>query len=98
MAKTLHEKEIMDACVADIQNMIRLVRPGKEWRIKYVEITPETLAEFTEWQRERFGLDMRKEVICIWDEDDCLLYIVDVYAESVLYAMANLMKLIADKY
>lgn len=99
MAKTQREKEQLDSGCATIANLARMIRPGKEWRIRYVEITPETLmSEFTEWDRARFNLNLHTEVIGIWDEDDHLLYVVYIEAESVMYALSRLMTLMADKF
>lgn len=64
--------------------------------ITYRKETEESLNDYTEWGRQRFGLRPGEEYFYIWRGS--LLYAVCVTADSVLTAAHELMELIAKKF
>jgi hypothetical protein len=65
----------------------------------------ESIADFTEWERERNELFIGHEYFLIWEVPDPyaidpfhLLYAVNVSADSVLTAVSELMNLVSRKF
>lgn len=77
-------------CVTD------MVRPYAHLEITYHKQTEESLKDFTEWGKQRFGLRPGEEYFFLWRGE--LLYVVCITADSVLTAAHELMALIAKKF
>ena len=77
-------------CVTD------MVWPYAHVEITYRKETDESLNDYTEWGRQRFGLMAGGEYFFVWRGQ--LLYVVCVNADSVLTAAHELMALIAKKF
>ena len=92
----------MNHCIRQVQNILHIIRPKKKWYIYYDKMNSENICQYTEWQRQYHGIRTGDEYIFIREDDEnCdfpLLYVVNVSAESTLFAMSNLMKLLADKF
>jgi hypothetical protein len=80
-------------------SLVRMARPEKDIDIAYARETPESVADFTEWQRELKRIYAGNEYFHIWDgRDGSLLYAVNVTSDSLLTAASELMQLIARKF
>jgi len=92
----------INQCINYVQGILNTIRPKKKWRIYYDKMNPENICQYTEWQRQYHGIRTGDEYIFIREDDEHgdfhLLYVVNVSAESTLFAMSNLMKLLADKF
>ena len=84
--------------IMQIQGILQMLRPEKKWEILYAKMTDEVLNNLTDWQKEYHGIRKSDEYFLIFDDEGCLLYALNVSAESTLYSLSNLMKLLADKY
>ena len=78
------------------RNVMDMVWPYAHVEITYRRETAESLNDYTEWGRQRFGLLSGEEYFFIWRGE--LLYVVCVSADSVLTAAHELMDLIARKF
>lgn len=79
--------------------VIRVARPESDIDIAYARETPESVADFTEWQRESKHILAGNEYFHIWDGlTGCLLYTVNVTSDSLFTAASELMQLIARKF
>ena len=67
-------------------------------RLEYRNENYESVKRFTEFTRERLGILPGMEYIYVYDSDGYLLYAVNVTADSVLTAIAELMDLISRKF
>ena len=84
--------------IVQIQGILQMLRPEKKWRIVYKKVTDAVLDTLTDWQKQYHGIRKNEEYFFIWDEEGCLLYVLNVSAESTLYSLSNLLKLLADKF
>ena len=86
----------------NIQKIMHMLNPKKadNWVLMYKVFTEETIkTDVTEWQRTYHNLRPKDEYVMIYEWDSkALLYVVNVSAESVMYALSNVMKLLADKF
>lgn len=97
MERMLKESEI-NYGVVQIQGILQMLRPEKRWRIMYAKVTDDVLNIFNDWQKKYHGIRKNEEYFFIWDDEGCLLYVLNVSAESTLYSLSNLLKLLADKF
>ena len=80
-------------------SLVRMARPDSDIDIAYAQETPESVADFTEWQRELKRIYAGSEYFHIWDgRSGSLLYAVNVTSDSLLTAASELMQLIANKF
>ena len=83
--------------IMQIKGILQMLRPEKVWKITYAKMNGDNIEEFSEWHRQYHGIRAGDEYFFIW-EGDSLLYAGNVSAESALYSLSNLMKLLADKF
>ena len=83
-----------------IRAILQMLKPEKRWIISYAKITSENITNFSDWNIQYHGIRTGDEYFFIWEDspERPLLYVVNVSAESTLYSLANLMKLLADKF
>ena len=84
--------------IMQIESILQMIRPEKRWRIMYAKVTDDVLNSFSDWQKQYHGIRKNEEYFFIWNEEGCLLYVLNVSAESTLYSLSNLLKLLADKF
>lgn len=68
--------------------------------VTYLEMTPENISRFTDWDKRYHGLHTGEEYYFIYanDEPDHLLYVVNVTSDSLTTAAYELMDLLARKF
>ena len=94
----------IDSCLRNIRNIMNLARPDMPLRIEYWKISENpalgsSIHNFTEWEQRYFHIMTGEEYFFIWDEEeDRLLYVVNVTGDSVLTALSELMNLIGKKF
>lgn len=72
--------------------------------VRFLKLTPELIAGFTEWDVKRFGLLSGNECYFIYATDETpdakeeLLYVVNVTCDSLMTAAYELMDLLARKF
>lgn len=84
-------------------NMLRLARPERKLTIGYVVPNDNTIGRYTEWQRVSKGILTGNEYFLVWDcepyeEPPKLLYAMNVSADSLLTAAAELFELLHRKF
>lgn len=85
----------MEFVAQEITTLVnRFVRDPIE--ITYRRETEESVKDYTEWGRQRFGIHSGFEYFYVWRGE--MLYAVDVTADSVLTAAEELMRLLAEKF
>ena len=97
------EQQMNDAIQFGIGPILAKVNEAKRaaWNIVYKDHPEEDWLNMTttEWERKRFHLRPGGEWILIWDNvTEDLLYAIDVSADSVLTALAELMDLLSRKF
>jgi len=100
-----HRTEQMKRVASQMETIVKENGRRNDIAITYCEMDAESLADFTEWERERNELFIGHEYFLIWEVPDPhnidpfhLLYAVNVSADSVLTAVAELMNLVSRKF
>lgn len=100
-----HRTEQMERVATQMDTIVKENGRRDDITITYCEMDAESIADFTEWERERNKLFIGHEYFLIWEVPDPyaidpfhLLYAVNVSADSVLTAVAELMKLVSHKF
>lgn len=100
-----HRTEQMERVASQMETIVRENGRRNDIAITYCEMDAESIADFTEWERERNELFIGHEYFLIWEVPDPhaiepfhLLYAVNVSADSVLTAVAELMNLVSRKF
>ena len=88
----------MQMALEHVTDMLRELRPNKRWYLDYFRETETSIADFTAWDRERFRMYPGEEYITVRNEDQHLLYVLHVSANSVLCCMAELFELLTEKF
>ena len=93
----------INACLRNVRSIMDTVRPDKPLRIEYWKISEDpavgvSIHNFTDWERKYFGIGNGGEYFFIWEDEEYLLYVVDVTGDSVLTALSELMNLIGRKF
>ena len=88
---------------AKINDLVDVYGRRNDIIIKYQKLTKESIAEFSDWDRKRFGLISGEECFFVYEvnpdsEKDSLLYVVFVTGDSLLTAAKELMELVANKF
>lgn len=85
--------------------LLKMTRPERDLGIAYVKPDDEIIEQFTEWQRQRNDIRTGDEYFLVWDyapdwetDDPDLLYAVNVTADSLLTAAAELTALLGRKF
>lgn len=90
-----NKQEEINRGLAAITKYLKTLKPQKVWQIYY------TIAEehhnFTEWERQYFGILNGEEYLLIYDSVK-LLYVINVTGDSTLTALSELMDLLARKF
>ena len=84
--------------IASIHGILRAINPKKNWLIVWKKMDDEAMSALTDWQREYHRIRKNQEYFLIYNDEGCLLYALNVSAESTLCSLSNLMKLLADKF
>ena len=97
--------EQMERVASQIETIVRENGRRNDIAITYCEMDAESLADLSEWECERNELFIGHEYFLIWEVPDPysidpfhLLYAVNVSADSVLTAAAELMNLVSKKF
>ena len=100
-----HRTEQMERVATQMETIVKENGRRNDIAITYCEMDAESIADFTEWERERNELFIGHEYFLIWEVPDPyaidpfhLLYAVNVSADSVLTAVAELMNLVCRKF
>ena len=100
-----HRTEQMKRVASQIETIVKENGRRGDIAITYCEMDAESIADFTEWERERNELFIGHEYFLIWEVPDPhnidpfhLLYAVNVSADSVLTAVSELMHLVCRKF
>jgi hypothetical protein len=100
-----HRTEQMKRVASQIETIVKENGRRGDIAITYCEMDAESIADFTEWECERNELFIGHEYFLIWEVPDPfaiepfhLLYAVNVSADSVLTAVAELMNLVCRKF
>jgi len=100
-----HRPEQMKRVASQMETIVKENGRRKDISITYCEMDAESIADFTEWERERNELFIGHEYFLIWEvPDPCdidpfhLLYAVNISADSILTAAAELMHLVCRKF
>ena len=100
-----HRTEQMKRVASQMETIVKENGRRNDIAITYCEMDAESIADFTEWERERNELFIGHEYFLIWEVPDPhaiepfhLLYTVNVSADSVLTAVAELMNLVSRKF
>ena len=100
-----HRTEQMERVATQMETIVKENGRRNDIAITYCEVGAESIADFTEWERERNELFIGHEYFLIWEVPDPyaidpfhLLYAVNVSADSVLTAVAELMNLVSRKF
>ena len=100
-----HRPEQMERVATQMDTIVKENGRRNDIAITYCEMDAESIADFTEWERERNELFIGHEYFLIWEVPDPhaiepfhLLYAVNVSADSVLTAVAELMNLVSRKF
>ena len=94
----------IDACLRNIRNIMNIARPDMPLRIEYWRISEDpavgsSIHNFTELEQQYYHIFDGEEYFFIWDEqEDHLLYVINVSGDSVLTALSELMNLIGRKF
>ena len=84
--------------IMQIESILHMIHPEKKWRILWTKIDDEAWNCLSDWQKQYHGIIKNQEYFLIFDEFGALLYALNVSAESTLFSLSNLMKLLADKF
>ena len=97
--------EQMNHVASQIETIVKENGRRNDIAITYCEMDGEYIADFTEWERNRNELFIGHEYFLVWEVPDPyaiepfhLLYAVNVSADSVLTAVAELMDLVSVKF
>jgi len=100
-----HRTEQMERVATQMETIVKENGRRNDIAITYCEMDAESIADFTEWERDRNELFIGHEYFLIWEVPDPyaidpfhLLYAVNVSADSVLTAVAELMNLVSRKF
>lgn len=100
-----HRTEQMERVATQMETIVKENGRRKDIAITYCEMDAESIADFTDWECERNELFIGNEYFLIWEVPDPhnidpfhLLYAVNVSADSVLTAVAELMHLVSRKF
>ena len=100
-----HCTEQMKRVASQMDTIVKKNGRRKDIAITYCEMDAESLADFTDWQCQKNKLFIGYEYFLIWEVPDTyaikpyhLLYAVNVSADSVLTAVAELMNLVYRKF
>ena len=100
-----HRTEQMERVATQMETIVKENGRRKDIAITYCEMDAESIADFTDWECERNELFIGHEYFLIWEVPDPyaidpfrLLYAVNVSADSVLTAVAELMNLVSRKF
>ena len=100
-----HRTEQMERVATQMETIVKENGRRNDIAITFCEMDAESIADFTEWERERNELFIGHEYFLIWEVPDPyaidpfhLLYAVNVSADSVLTAVAELMNLVCRKF
>ena len=100
-----HRQEQMERVASQVESIVKENGRRNDIAITYCEMDAESLADFTDWQCQRNKLFIGHEYFMIWEVPDPydiepfhLLYAVNVSADSVLTAAAELMDLVSKKF
>ena len=100
-----HRTEQMERVATQMETIVKENGRRNDIAITYCEMDAESIADFTEWERDRNELFIGHEYFLIWEVPDPyaidpfhLLYAVNVSADSVLTAVSELMNLVSRKF
>lgn len=100
-----HRTEQMERVATQMETIVKENGRRDDIAITYCEMDAESLADFTDWQCQKNELFIGHEYFLIWEVTDPyaidpfhLLYAVNVSADSVLTAVAELMNLVCRKF
>ncbi len=100
-----HRTEQMNRVASQMDTIVKENGRRKDIAITYCEMDAESIADFTDWQCQKNKLFIGNEYFLIWEvpgpyaiEPFHLLYAVNVSADSVLTAVAELMNLVCRKF
>lgn len=101
--KKLSRKERMDEMLVHVNQMLRRIHPDRGLVVSYIKMADEDLKSFSDWDRKRFRLHTELEyfIVVEWEPaatKACVLYVVDVSADSELTAMDELFHLLSYKF
>jgi hypothetical protein len=88
----------MDFAIEQVQNILTMVNPMKKWTIKFQKLDNENIHDFSDWDRKYYGLHTGDESFLIFDEEDHLLYVVNVTGDSIITAVYELMSKLSCKF
>lgn len=94
----MNKKAEISYGIMQIESILHMIHPEKKWKILWTKIDDETWNCLSDWQKQYHGIIKNQEYFLIFDEFGALLYALNVSAESTLYSLSNLMKLLADKF
>lgn len=101
--KELIRKERMDEMLVHVNQMLRRIHPDRGLAVNFLKMTDDDLQSFSDWDRKRFGLYTGMEcfIVTEWEPEAtkaCVLYVVDISADSELTAMDELFHLLSYKF
>ena len=88
----------INEALTHVSAIMKAVYDRQKCRLEYGNEDYESVKRFTEFTREYHRILPGMEYIYIYDSDGYLLYAVNVTADSVLTAIAELMELISRKF
>lgn len=88
----------MQKALEHVTDMLREMNPQKVWYLDYFRETETSIADYSDWDRERFMLRAGEEYITVRDKEQYLLYVIHVTANSVLCCMSELFALLTEKF
>lgn len=94
----MNKKAEISYGIMQIESILHMIRPEKKWEILWKKIDDEAWNLLSDWQKKYHDIIKNQEYFLIFDECGTLLYVLNVSAESTLYSLSNLMKLLADKF
>ena len=93
------EREIIESCLNEVQEILHKVRPKKRWLLYYGKPDEQTEFVITDWNRTYMNLRDDSDYVFFYSLDEfALLYAIDVSGESVLFTLSEVFDLLWKKF
>ena len=95
----MSEREIVESCLNDVQEILHKLNPKKRWVVYYGKPAEQTDFVITDWNRQYLRIRDNDDYIYIFSLDDlALLYAVNVTCCSAKWIMHEIFTVIGDKF
>ena len=89
--------EQIEAAIKKVVEITKITRPQADTQITYLRITEDNIDDFSDWDRQRFGIHVGDERILVGKRGEGTMYALNVSGDSVMQSIAELTDLLAGK-